>query len=98
MVCGGAAGLSIVRRSVHAHHPSGSQTRRSSIDFLAAFGFALIFLWRHELIWSTESHVRAEILGTGPGYSLCIMSILMMVIANADELMNGLKRKPPERQ
>jgi hypothetical protein len=75
-----------------------NRPRASGLTALIAFGFALIFLCRHELVWSTESHVTAQILGTGPGYWLWLTSILMMVIANADQLINGLKEKPPARQ
>jgi hypothetical protein len=75
-----------------------NRPRASGLTAIVAFGFALIFLRRHELIWSTESHVTTQILGTGPGYWLWLMSILMMVIANADELINGLQGKPPARR
>jgi hypothetical protein len=75
-----------------------NRPRASGLTAIAAFGFALIFLCRHELIWSTESHVTAQILKVGPGYWLWIVSILMMVIANMDELINALNGIPAARQ
>jgi hypothetical protein len=38
------------------------------------------------------------ILKLGPGYWLRVVSTLIMVLANTDDLINRLKGKPPARQ
>jgi hypothetical protein len=42
--------------------------------------------------------MTAQILRIGPGYWLWLLSVFMMIIANADELINGLKGLPPARR
>jgi hypothetical protein len=75
-----------------------NRPRASGLAAIVALGLALVFLRRHELIWSTESHLTAQILKIGPGYWLWLTSTLIMIIANADELINGLNGKSPARQ
>lgn len=75
-----------------------NRPRASGLAAIVALGLALVFLRRYELIWSTESYLTAQILKIGPGYWLWLTSTLIMIIANADELINGLNGKSPARQ
>lgn len=75
-----------------------NRPRISGLAALCALGLALMFLLRHDLPSSHQSGGTLVILSRGPGYWLWVVSVLIMVTANADELINGLKGKPPARQ
>ena len=75
-----------------------NRPRASGLAALCAFGLALMFLRRHDLPKGDQSGGTMAILSLGPGYWLWLASALIMVVANADELINGLKGKPPARQ
>ena len=75
-----------------------NRPRISGFAALCALGLALMFLLRHDLPSGHQSGETLAIVSRGPGYWLWLVSILIMVIANADELINGLKGKPPARQ